>query len=144
MPLWSPHPFDKKRLRFNLRTLLGIVFVAALATWWIVMPSQKVNWFASEVNNGDSALAMAMVKPFEKGDSWQRWLVLHLANGKQIRSVESDTNVSVAPMSISDIIYGQRRFSVMQGHTVETTDGGTHFGYSTAHGFMSRRGIRRK
>ena len=107
-----------------------------------MVPTQKVNWFATEVNNGESDVAMAAVKPFEKDESWQRSLVRHLANGKQVKAVESKTEVSIAPLSFADIVFGERRFTVVQGHDVETVDGSRRYGYSTAHGEMTRRGIR--
>ncbi len=131
-----------KGFRFKLRTLFIIVFVSAVATWWIMIPTQKVNWFATEVNNGEFDVAMAMVKPFEKDESWQRSLVRHLANGKQVKAVESKTEVSIAPLSFADIVFGERRFTVVQGHDVETVDGSRQYGYSTANGAMTRRGIR--
>ena len=122
-----------KGFRFKLRTLFIIVFVSAVATWWIMVPTQKVNWFATEVNNGESDVAMAVVKPFAKDESWHRSLVRHLANGKQVKAVESKTEV---------IVFGERRFTVVQGHDVETVDSSRQYGYSTAKGAMTRWGIR--
>ncbi len=107
-----------------------------------MVPTQKVNWFATEVNNGESNVAMAMVKPFEKDESWQRSLVRHLANGKQVRAVKSKTKVYIAPLSFADILFGERRFTVVQGHDVETVNNSRRYGYSTANGAMTRRGIR--
>ena len=106
------------------------------------MPTQKMYWLADEVNNGESDVAIAMLKPFEKDESWQRSLVQHLANGRQVRAVKSKTTVSIAPVSFADIVFGERRFNVVHGYDVEAVDGSRQYGYSTANGTMTRRGIR--
>jgi hypothetical protein len=78
------HPADsnarKRRLRFTLRTLFAIVSGSAIVIWWIQVPTQKVNWFAVEVNIGKSESALAMVSQFEKSESWRRSLVRQLVN----------------------------------------------------------------
>ena len=130
-------------LRFRLRTLFIIVVGSAVATWWMMIPTRKVNWFATEVKGGESDVAMAIVKPFLKQDeSLKDKLVLHLAEGKQIKAVESKTEVIITPLSFTDIVFGERRFTVVQGHDVETVDGRKVYGYTAATGVMTRKGIR--
>ena len=98
----TPDPQPRKNgFRFRLRTLFVIVFGSAVATRWITVPTQKMNWLADEVNNGESDVAIAILKPFEKDESWQRSLVRHLANGRQVRAVKSKTKVSIAPVSFA-------------------------------------------
>ena len=125
------------RLRFTLRTLFLIVSGSAIVIWWIQVPTQKVNWFAVEVNIGKSESALAMVSQFEKSESWRRSLVQHLVGGKQVTAVRSKTEVSVEPISFSDIVFGRRRFAVVQGHDVLAADGSRHQGFSTAKGSIT-------
>lgn len=131
----------KRRLRFTLRTLFVIVSGSAIVIWWVNVPTQKVNWFEVEVNIGKSESALAMVRPFEKSESWRRSLVEHLAGGKQVTAVKSKTEVSVEPISFSDIVLGRRRFAVVQRHDVLAVDGSRHQGYSTAKGSINHWGI---
>ena len=144
MRLPTNSPARKNPVRFSLRTLFVIVLLSAIATWWILIPTQKVKWFANAVNNGESDAAKMMVKPFEKDESWRRSLVQHLANGQRVKAIHSKTEVSIAPVSFADIVFGERRFTVVQGHDVETADGSRQYGYSTVNGTMTRKGIRQK
>lgn len=130
------------RYRFKLRTLFLLVLVSAISIQWIVrptykwitLPSYNVNLLALEVNNGEAASA---VKSVGKSDAWQRSLVRHLADGKSVKSVTTNTQISIAPLSFADILFGERRFAVTQGHNVETTDGRMHNGYAITHGKMT-------
>ncbi len=122
----------KRRMRFTLRTLFVVVSGSAIVIWWVLVPTQKVNLFSVEVNFGKSESALAMVSQFEKSESWRRSLVRHLAGGKQVTAVKSKTEVSVEPISFSDIVFGRRRFAVVQGHDVLAADGSRHQGFSTA------------
>ena len=134
------------RFHYRLSTLLFLVFVLAVAIQWVVLPTYawvtvptyKINSLAHDVNNGASDAA---VKPLVKGEAWQRSLVRHLANGRKVKTVTSNTRVSIAPLSISDILSGERRLTVTQGHNVETVDGCANSGYSIAKGKMTMSGV---
>ena len=127
----------KCRMRFTLRTLFVIISGSAIVIWWVRGPTRNVNLFAVAVNEGKSESALAMVRPFEKSESWCRSLVRHLAGGKQVTAVKSKTEVSVEPISFSDIVLGRRRFAVVQRHDLLAADGSRHQGYSTANGSIT-------
>ncbi|MDV6031445.1 MAG: hypothetical protein F9B45_15375 [Phycisphaera sp. RhM] len=131
-----------RKFRFTLRTLLLIVSGLAVAIWWTHVPTQKASWFATEVNSEKSASALAMVSQFEKGESWRRTLVRHLVGGRRVTNAKSTTKVSIEPVSLTDIVSGRRRFTVVQAHDVLATDGSRHQGYSTAHGMMTHWGVK--
>lgn len=130
----------KRRMRFTLRTLLVIATGSAIVIWWVQVPTRNANLFAVAVNKGTSESALAMIRPFEKSESWCRSLVRHLAGGRQVTAVNSKTEVSVEPISFSDIVFGRRRFAVVQRHDVLAADGSRHQGYSTAKGSITHWG----
>lgn len=139
----TPDPQPRKKVfRFRLRTLFALVLVSAFVAWWTMAPTRKMNWLVNEVNKQESETAMAMLKSFEKDESWQRTLIRHLANGKKVKAVKPKTEISVAPVSFADIVFGVRRFTVVHGYDVETVDGSRNYGYSSANAKMTRSGIR--
>lgn len=137
-----PMKTRKLRFRFTLRALLLLVTLSAFAIWWTHVPTRKANWFAAEVDKGESESAIELVSQFEKSESWRRTLVRHLVGGRRVTNAKSKTKVSIEPVSLTDIVFGRRRFTVVQAHDVLAADGSRHHGFSTAHGMMTHCGVK--
>ncbi len=133
------------RLRFTIRALLFVMLLTAMATWWIIIPTQKARWFATTVNASKSVVAKELVAPFEKDEAWKRSLFRHLADGQEIEDVYSTTEVSILRLSFQDVLRSRRRITVVQSHHVKIKgNDGRRSGYSTARGSVTRSGVRQE
>jgi hypothetical protein len=91
--------------QFQLRTLLILIALCAIGTWWVNWPRQTAQWFVTE---GYKAIPPGNEEQDEEDDeSWDR-----SSFRRMIERDPSEVEVSPKERAWSDLLFGRQSFSV--------------------------------